>query len=275
MVLKSYFDGSNQADSSEYDRISIGTVCGTGKQWKKFDTAWKKNLYRHHADYLHTTDAVALQKDFSKAKGWNKARVDSFINGCVDVIGSHITIPDGTRGKRSRTGLYPVTLTILFDDWVRAKKTVPELPETIEELCATESVSFAFRWGRHIGAKKYELYFDRGEKFLGYIDSRWRHPKAQVDIETMKDVLTVAPAISRDIPALQMADLFAWCINRTNQENREWHIRLHMLPCWNPLLDYEHLIKPNLRALALRASWELPPRKSSVKNLSKPKKLST
>ncbi len=79
MVLKSYFDGSNQADSSEYDRISIATVCGTGKQWKRFDTAWKKVLYKHHADYLHTTDAVSLQNDFATKRGWNNTRVDSFI----------------------------------------------------------------------------------------------------------------------------------------------------------------------------------------------------
>ena len=28
VALKSYFDGSNHADSSEYDRISIASVCG-------------------------------------------------------------------------------------------------------------------------------------------------------------------------------------------------------------------------------------------------------
>ena len=61
VVLKSYFDGSNKADSSEYDRISIATVCGTGKEWKRFDTEWRKVLYRHCADYLHTTDAVSLR----------------------------------------------------------------------------------------------------------------------------------------------------------------------------------------------------------------------
>jgi hypothetical protein len=49
VVLKSYFDGSNHADSSEYDRISIAAVCGTSKQWKRFDTEWKKVLYRHRA----------------------------------------------------------------------------------------------------------------------------------------------------------------------------------------------------------------------------------
>jgi len=271
VVLKSYFDGSNQADSSEYDRISIATVCGTGKQWKKFDRAWKKVLYRHRADYLHTTDAVSLRNGFTKEKGWNKNRVDAFIGDCVDVIGSQVTIPDGVTGKRPREGLYPVTLTIPFDDWLRAKKTLPELPDTIEELCATESFSFALKWGRYIGAKKYQVYFDRGEPFYGHIRNRWRHPKANKDIEIMKDVINVDESISSEVPALQMADLFAWCINHNDNVTREWHGRLHSLSYNSPLLDYEHLIKPRQGVLEIIDSWELPARRSSVKNLSKPR----
>jgi len=272
VVLKSYFDGSNHADSSEYDRMSIATVCGTSKQWKRFDADWRKVLHRHRIDYLHTTDAVSLRKGFAKEKGWSKKRVDAFIGDCVDVIERQITIPDGVPGRRARIGLYPVTLTIPFDDWVRAKKAVPTLPATIEEACATSSVSFAFKWGRHIGAKKYELYFDRGEKFYGHIYDRWQQPKPRKGIEIMEDVLTVVPANSRDVPALQMADLFAWSINRANQETREWHKRLHRLPVWNPLLDYDHLIHPLHERLEQVASWKLPRRKSSTEDLSKPKK---
>ena len=272
VVLKSYFDGSNQADSSEYDRIGIATVCGTSKQWKRFDTEWRKVLYKHHADYLHTTDAVSLQKNFSKKKGWSDTRVDAFIGDCVSVIEKTITIPDGVPGKRPRDGFFPVTLTIPFKDWLRAKETVPELPDTIEELCATESLAFALKWGKYIEAKKYELHFDRGEPFYGHILDRWRHPKAKQDITVMKDVISVSEDNSMYVPALQMADLFAWCINRNDTVSREWHRRLHSLRYWSALLDYTHLIKPQRWVLDKVASWGLPHRRSSVKNLSKPKK---
>lgn len=274
MVLKSYFDGSNHADRSEHDRISVGTVCGSAKQWKRFDTAWRKVLYEHHADYLHTTDAVSLRNDFAKEKGWNKARVDSFIEDCVGVITRQIAIPGNVQGRLRRAGLCPVTLTIPFDDWVRAKKIKPELPDTIEEICATESLGFALKWGKFTGAKKYQLYFDQGEPFYGHIRNRWCHPKARRDIELMKDIINVDEAISRYVPALQMADLFAWSINRANQEVRQWHRKLHSLTYWSALLDYEHLIKPSPKALERAASWELPRRRSSVKNLCKPKRTS-
>lgn len=272
MVLKSYFDGSNQADGSEYDRISIATVCGTKKEWKKFETDWRKVLYRHHADYLHTTDAVSLQNDFAKENGWTERRVDSFLGDCVTTIGKHMFVPDGVRGRLPRTGLWPITLTIPFDDWLRAKRAVPDLPDTIEEICATESFSFAVRWGGHIEARKYELYFDRGESFYGHIHNRWRHPKARKDIRIMEDVIIVAEAISKDVPALQMADLFAWCVNHAGKERRLWHRRLHSFRWASKLLDYEHLIKPKREALDTIESWSFPPRRSSVKNLSKPKK---
>ena len=272
MVLKSYFDGSNHADSSEYDRISIAVVCGTGKQWKKFDTAWRKVLYRHRVDYLHTTDAVSLQNEFAKEKDWSNDRVDSFIGDCVGVIRSNMAIPPGWRGKNERAGLFPKTLTIPFEDWLRAKKEAPGMPDTIEDLCASESVAFALRWGTHIDAKKYQLFFDRGEPFFGHTLTKWRHPKVQKDLELMRNVIHVGESISKETPALQMADLFAWSVNRANQEHRKWHIQLHDLPWDSMLLDYHHLINPNPLAVERMAKWKLPPRRSSVKNLSKPKK---
>lgn len=272
VALKSYFDGSNHADSSEYDRISIAVVCGTRTQWRRFDTAWEKVLYKHHADYLHTTDAVSLQHDFAKEKGWNNARVDSFIGDCVTVVGKHIAIPSPEPGMSPKMGLFTATLTVPFADWIKAKKTVPELPDTIEEICATESLGFALKWGKYIGCQKWQLYYDRGEQFYGHIHNRWRHPKAQKDIELMKEILDVSESVAMHVPALQMADLLAWSINRANRETRLWHVRLHDLPCHNALLDYAHLIRPNLERLEQIASWKLPRRQSSIKNLSKPKK---
>ena len=148
MVLKSYFDGGNQADSSQYDRITIATVCGTAKQWKRFEHAWGKVLYKYEARFLHTTDAVSLQNEFSKKNGWNKTRVDSFIGHCVEVIGKHIEIPAGTVGRRARVGLYPVTLTIPLEDWKRARNVNPKLPNSVTEICTSDSMGFASREAR-------------------------------------------------------------------------------------------------------------------------------
>jgi hypothetical protein len=60
MVLKGYFDGGNQADSRQYDRITLATVCGTADQWKTPELEWREVLTAHKADFLHTTNAVSL-----------------------------------------------------------------------------------------------------------------------------------------------------------------------------------------------------------------------
>src|SRR5664279_1039477 len=41
VVLKSYFDGGNKADSPEYSHACIAVVSGSEKQWKRFNTDWK------------------------------------------------------------------------------------------------------------------------------------------------------------------------------------------------------------------------------------------
>jgi len=261
MVLKSYFDGGNKVEP-QFDQISLGMVFGTSNQWRRFERDWGKVGYRDKAPPLHTTDAVSLRNDFSAENGWDEVRVDAFMNACVDVIEKHIVIPFS-----ARFGLLPVTLTIKFDEWLRARKTNPTIADTIEETCATQALSLAFKWGTFIGARRYEMFFDRGEPFYGHIYTRWVHPKAREDMRIMQKVTTVSPVVAADVPAMQMADLFAWGVNKANQETRIWHKRLHKLE-WDSLrLDYEQLINPNPRAQEMIASWKLPKRRPSEKAL--------
>jgi hypothetical protein len=261
MVLKSYFDGGNQADSSQYDRISLATVCGTANQWKRFEIAWRKVLYKHKAEFLHTSDAVSLNNEFSKDKGWNKTLVDAFIGDCVKTIGKHIEIPAGTPRKRARAGLYPFTLTVPLEDWKRARKVNSKLPTAVPEVCTTESLGFCFKRGRAIGAKFYQLYFDQGEPFFGHAHDRMRNPKSKKYILSLKQVTHIGESDMRLVPALQMADLFAWCINHNDRVTRQWHRELHGLPWKALLLDYDRLLKPIPGALERIATWKLPRRK--------------
>ena len=95
LVLKGYFDGGNQADSEQYDRITLATVCGTLFQWSSLESDWNDALSRHSASFIHTTNAVGLQKEFSQNKGWNNDKVDNLLSDCVRVIERHLYVPDG------------------------------------------------------------------------------------------------------------------------------------------------------------------------------------
>lgn len=122
-------------------------------------------------------------------------------------ISKHIEIP---KGNRARTGLFPITLTIPLDDWRRARQTNPLLPTAVTETMATDCLSFCFKRGVKVGAKFYHLYFDRGERHHGHISDRYRSRKVKREVALYNRVAHLDESDMRDVPALQMADLFAW-----------------------------------------------------------------
>lgn len=194
--------------------------------------------------------------------------MDDLISDCVRVIERHLYIPKGKVdpalpfGDIAKPGLMVVTLTIPLDDYKRAQKNNPDLPNSVTEICATESLSFSFKWGRKIGTLRYELYFDQNEPFYGHAYDRRHNKKAKKDIDIMKRVHHLGESDMRVVPALQVADLFAWCINHNEDVRRNWHHYLHSLPNWGSLiLDYGYLANSTLGVLKRMAMWKLPQRK--------------
>jgi hypothetical protein len=270
VVLKGYFDGGNQVDSRRYDRITLATALGTSEQWCDLESAWKGVLDSHGADFLHTTNAVCLQKEFSKNKGWTDDRVNDLISDCVNVIEQHIVVPGRIvipdrfgflLPNIARSGLNIFTFTIPLADYRRARKINPKLPNSVTEVCTTESLGICFKWGRRIGAEWYELYFDQGEPFYGHVHDRWHNRKSKKQITLMNRVVHVRESDMRVVRALQIADLFAWCINHVNDVRRKWHERLNRLPWDSLILDYGRLLKPIPGKLERTAAWNLPTRK--------------
>jgi hypothetical protein len=268
VVLKGYFDGGNQADSRSYDRISIALTCGTCEQWTALELAWKDVLAAHGAPFLHTTNAVSLKKEFSRTKGWSDNKVNVLVSDCVDVIANHFYVPAGPfpidipfNPQITKQGLMAVTLTIPLNDYQKAKNVVFKLPANVTEICASESLGFLFKWGRLIGVEWYELYFDQGEPFYGHVADRKCNPRAKKQITLMEKVVHLGKSDMRVSPALQMADLFAWCINHNDNTRRDWHRKLNDLPWRSLILDYEHLTKPTPGALERTAAWNLPKRR--------------
>ena len=260
MVLKSYFDGANQPD-----RIVLATVSGTIKQWKAFDSAWGKTLYKHKASFLHTTDAVSLKKDFSDQKGWTKERVNAFIEDCVQCISKHLAQPPSRSRSHIKPGLRATTLTIHLEDYKDARRTFPKLPVAVTDLCLSESLVFCFKWGRHIGARRYQMYFDQGEPFYGHLCDRMNSSRAKRDVPLLNAITHKEETNMKAVPAIQMADLLAWCISHNENATRLWHRRLNDLPWSSPYLDQKYLSQPIEERLEQSEHWGMPKRKPNPK----------
>jgi hypothetical protein len=186
-------------------------------------------------------------------------------DACGAVQGEIITPSD--RFSILKAGLMVVTLTIPLSDYKRAREYNPKLPNSVTEICTSESLGYCFKWGRGIGAEWYELYFDQGEPFYGHVCDRRDGKKSKKQITLMERVVHIGESDMRAVPALQMADLFAWCINHNDVVRRKWHERLHAVPwgSWPSLiLDYGHLTNPTPGALERTAAWKLPRRRPTT-----------
>jgi hypothetical protein len=160
IVLKSYFDGGGEADSAQYDHLTLAAMVGRQEHWAAFNNSWNKVLRKHDADWLHTTDAISLLGIYET--GWTDKSVERFIEDCVTVIEDHAAPPGFGRGIR------PITITVDLKEFMLALEIRPGIG-TPEENCAIPCFNAALVYGQKTGCKKYECYFDQGEPFYGFI----------------------------------------------------------------------------------------------------------
>jgi hypothetical protein len=263
VVLECYFDGSNQANSQEYDVLTLGCIAGTEEQWRKCLSKWGRVLKDNGADYLHTTDAVNLHNAFSRKRGWNKTKRDKLLFSCVEVALDNFA---HLRGQSpSVAGLLPHTTTINLKDHDRARKDQPGIvPPDANEICALQAMHSCFKWARHYEPKidGYRLVFDQKEPFRGHIWDRYSNPKVRKRYPDYAKIIKISEADMRFEAALQVADLLAWCVSHQADEVKAvWHEEMLSRPWMQELGTYDKLVKPVPGALNLWRSFNLPKRR--------------
>jgi hypothetical protein len=263
VVLRSYFDGANQADLSQHDRVVLATVSASPEQWDGFLKDWNEVLGKYDVAYLHVTDALTLNKPYSVDRGWSDTLVDDLILDCVRVAKRHAVLPSPIEGE-FRPGIRAVTMTIFLEDYKRARAANSLLPNSVYDLCISEMLGFVFRWGGKVGAEQHHFYFDQGEPFRGHVVDR-TIDRVKASVPAFNSVVVNAKANMRSTPGLQLADLFAWCISHNDHpDKRLWHRALNDLPAapsWvSVYLDEKYLANPIPGALEKVAAWHLPRR---------------
>lgn len=260
MIFRGFFDGGNQPNSEEYDVITLASVSGTKDQWRPFEDAWRDNLKTHGAKWLHTTDALTLNAPFTITDGWTKAKVEAFLSSCVDVIEEHATIP------KKKGGLIPYVLAFVLKDFIYfAAQNPDKISSDVTEVCATQAVDRVIRQGLKNGAHFFHLVFDQNEPFIGHISQRQINKKAKKRLKDVNDRITsITEANMRVTPALQMADLFAWCFShKFIKPQHSWQERLlkqsPWIEDWYGEKELKRYLKPEYYQEV--KAWKLPPRK--------------
>lgn len=254
-MVKSYFDGGNQADSALYRVLTLAAFCGNAEQWGRFDREWNLRLKKHGADFLHATDALSLQKTFGN---WTNSSTQALIEDCVSVIEKHAPIP------YKRTGLMPVTVSVILPDFIEALKKVPTLG-TPEHTCAVQCASLCFEYGeRYLKSDQYQLFFDQGERFCGHLRDRKLNKKSVRHDAIWKKVGLLAEADMRITPGLQAADLLAWAATQALEDKpirHDWQYRMLDVYREKELYDLQQLTQPKHDVIQTVLGWNLPPRR--------------
>jgi len=260
MVFKAYFDGGNQADSTQYDVVTLASVIGVPDWWRPLEREWQSILKRHHVAYVHTTDLVTLSNlDFTSDKNWTRQQSNALLDECVSLVEKSTTKRVGSPPDPLSPALVPCTITIVLKDFRRMQAELPDYgPQDATEVCCLQSMFHVFRLGERVGTNFYHLYFDQNEPFYRHAVDRWKNKKAKKILAPFKKVVHCGESNARDVPALQMADLFAWCVSHKNDVRQEWHGRVLSLYRIDEWLDYEMLSNPEQFPRMLRTYCKLP-----------------
>lgn len=262
VVNKCFFDGGNEADSTQYQLVTLAAFSGDALHWRRFDKKWNTTLMQHGVDFLHTTDAIGLTKAFSKRQGWSEKRVYNLISDCVSAIELHAATRRDTR--IIYPGIRPATVSILLKDFKMALAEVPDLG-TPENICAIQCFAFCYVYGIYTGASKFQLFFDRNEPFYGHVLDRMNNRGSKRRDAIWRQVYSVTEADMRHIPGLQAADLLAWSVNHEKQEGKcrfDWQQRIIDVDREKECYEHEMLLKPNREVIDLIKTWKLPKRRA-------------
>jgi hypothetical protein len=259
VILKGYFDGGNRADSTRYNTVTLACLFGGTTECKVLEDLWAEVREIHRAPPLHTTDLMALQGDFST--GWDAHRRDDFLNGCVTAIDKSIVRESG---NGIAPGIALVSITVDLKDFKKYQSIIPDGPQDATEVCSVQSFYKMIECGELFGAHFYHLYFDRSEPFRGHFvdrvnNRRFRRELKEFDFE--RRIRHIGESSARDVPALQAADLLAWCAGHQKVASMDWHLRLLDINHESEWIDKTVLCNPSAEMIAVVNKSKLPRRK--------------
>jgi hypothetical protein len=242
--------------------VTLAMISGTIDQWKPVVDGWREALKINGAKWLHTTDAVSMSDPYSKRDGWDVPRRDKLINDCLTAI-EPLMVRKKRNNESSRYGVYPCTVSVVLPDHIRARSALENIPKNANEICSIQALHRCLEWGRDIvGADFYHLIFDQGEPFRGHIEDRRVSKKAVREFPVLGRITAVTDADMRNVPALQIADLFAWCVSHKKENKKySWQRRVLNIDRMDDWINEPHLMNPIARTMELMKEWKLPRRR--------------
>jgi hypothetical protein len=209
--LVALITGNFDDSQSTGDVWTVAGYVGYSNQWDYFERLWAAALARHGVPYFHMKEMADPSGPFAK---WlppqeHTDEVAAFFKDIVAAI--------------RRSGLYKVSSTVWLKDLERFNQ---------ETGAALEAYPLAAHACLAVVGLKYEdqpvtMVFDRIEK----VDSKLATARSYLAgdkfiypglCDRIVSTWLPAPATSRDVPALQAADLVAWEVRKAQFGMKKW-----------------------------------------------------
>ena len=215
-------------------------------------------LKKHNVKYLHTTDVVSKVRAY---QGWSDTRRDDFLTDCVKLATKHCARVN-VGNVPGKFGLFCFVISFVLKDFVENTKRNPDAPTNVNECCLRQALGETLLWSENQARCDHcYFFFDQGEPFYGHLCQILQSKKALRDAYLLKKIIQRSEANMEFVPALQLADLYAWCqTHRLSEWKPKWQVKLlssHFRWQWidkTNIHDVNHIHQRNF------LTWRLPKR---------------
>jgi hypothetical protein len=205
-----------------------------------------------------------MNTPYSKDEGWTRQKVNRFVRDCSKVAGRHIARPI-TDHEVGRVGLYPYSVTVHLEGYLQARNEVPDIPNSVDEILATETANAMFEFGKNFaGTEYFNFVYDQREPYRGHIVDRQRNSRAVKEWPMMQQIVSITDSNMRIMLPLQLADLWAWCVaHKRDGDIWEWQRKMLNHPSDEAYGNYENLSRPKMDVIERARKCKFPKRKST------------
>ena len=223
-VLKSFYDCSGQ-ESDAF--LTLSGVAANDDVWAEVETRWNEILTSHTptAAYFHSVEAAGLRGIFKRSNGWDDAKVEGLTSNLLVYL---------TTLDRERYCQFSATVNMVEYKDLQAKTYQMRSPA---ELCTEYCTDLIMNWyvSKYRGFDvEAAFYFDNNEPFEAIFKAEWEHENDRARESGVHSIWShivhVGSTCKEMTPGIQIADMFAWGVNRVISGNMRF---AHMAPAMN------------------------------------------
>jgi hypothetical protein len=219
MAVRAFFDGSGTPDDIFQKHVVLACRSGPATLWNIVEPRWDSVLSKHFEGkklplengvavrpYSHMKEAMHLRGLFSRENGWDESKIDNLVLDLDSVLYGY--------GPSNLVSVVASLDKAQYQE-AKSKKKNPMKMATVLTVACCNRIFPSLAQDLSDNNSTINIFFDKGEKFLGDLISDWNNKKICDEQPGLKRINSITQvADMKKTPGLQMADLLGWLAYR-------------------------------------------------------------